>query len=387
MLKWLRVPERVFAFVMWIVSFVFAGFLIGLGGQIVAEVPKLESNLVAEQFADAAALDAARRTIRDNERALPALQEARSRAALELTAARNASNAAHDNFNTWAATRAVTVDPKQDPEVLRRTRELDALQVRQREAQRVVEAEDARVLAAQQAVAVARRQEADLLEAALPAYRRAVFVQELRIFGVRLALTLPLLGIAWWLVLKMAPWRRPAAAAPHGAGGSAAPVDPQARRSSSDYWPLARGFVIFALFAFFFELVPYLPSYGGYVRYAVGIALTVVAGHYVIGWMRRYLERRRQVEQQGEAERRRGLGTEHALKKMAANVCPGCERAVLTTGDVKPDFCVHCGLRLYDHCAQCSTRKNVFFRYCPQCGTGALATHDAPAAAGAAAAD
>lgn len=380
MLKWLRVPERVFAFVMWIVSFVFAGFLIGLGGKIVAEVPKLESNLVVEQFADAAALAAARRTIRDNERALPELQEARSRAALELTAARNASNAARDNFHTWAATRAVTVDPKQDPEVLRRTRELDALQVRQREAQRGVEAEDGRLLTAQQAVAAARRKEIGLLEAALPAYRRAVFMQELRIFGVRLALTLPLLGIAWWLVLKMAPWRRPADAAPRGAAGSAAAADAPARRGS-DYWPLARGFVIFALFAFFFELVPYLPSYGGYVRYAVGIALTVVAGHYVIGWMRRYLERRRQVEQQGEAERRRGLGTEQALKKMAANVCPGCERAVLTTGDVKPDFCVHCGLRLYDHCAQCSTRKNVFFRYCPQCGTGAEAAPPAPVSA------
>ena len=96
MFKWMRVPERLFAFAMWLLSLVFAGFLIGLGGKVVAEVPKLESDLALEQFADTAALKTARETIKQTEKALPDLQDSRQRAGLELTAASNALNSAQE---------------------------------------------------------------------------------------------------------------------------------------------------------------------------------------------------------------------------------------------------------------------------------------------------
>ena len=356
MFESLRAPERLFQIATWAVTVVFSGFLIGLGGKVVADLPGVDQNISVEQFIDSAALARAK-SATDSIHALQVGIEAEhQRADLALTARANAYRSVRAAFDNWIATRAATTDPKQDPQVLGKTRVLDVLQAEQRSAQAAVETIDARQLQLTQRLEKIAADEEELRRKALAPYQRAVSWRDLRVFGIRLLLTLPLLVIGWWLL---------------------------ANKRKSQYWPLARGFIVFALFNFFFELVPYLPSYGGYVRYAVGIMLTAVAGHYLIRAMQRYLANRTVAEQKTENERRQALGYEEAMKKMGLNLCPGCERPIAGGPSGSTNFCVHCGMQLFDDCGACGTHKNAFYQFCPSCGASSSKMPPAPTIAGA----
>ncbi|MCC6243928.1 MAG: zinc ribbon domain-containing protein [Gemmatimonadaceae bacterium] len=349
MFRGLRAPEKLFAMAMWLVSLAFASFLIGLGGKIVGDLPGVDQSVTVEEFVEPSARAALRTSADSLTRAQRDAQDARERADQQFTMAKNAYTSQREAFDNWIATRTATTDPTQDPEVLTRTRALDGLKASERTAQQSVEGLDAQLLSISQSLEANQQRVQTLEEAASGAYERARFRREMGVFGLRLALTLPLLLIAGWLVAK---------------------------KRKTEYWPLWRGFVLFAAFAFFVELVPYLPSYGGYVRYGVGVVASVIAGIYVIRAMRRYLQQRQQVEQQSEAERRKSLSYEDAVRRISAGICPGCERSI-AGGPLNPsNFCVHCGLRLFDECQRCATRKNAFFPYCPSCGVTSHASPD-----------
>ena len=348
--KGLRTPERMFRIVLWIVAVIFAGFLIGLGSLVVRDLPTVDGRVELADFIDkekAAPLDV---EIRKGAEQARVAEERLATLDLKLQSAQAAYDTAREAFDNWVAARQSTQRSDQDPEVIRRTHDLDVLSAATRAAEVAVEAARAEQLEMQQRLDATQRARSALDDAARDTFESAQRRMELHVFLIRLAITLPPLVIAAWLFVRQ-------------------------RRSS--WWPFVWGFVFFAVFTFFFELVPYLPSYGGYVRFLIGILVTIVVGRYAMVAMQRYLERQRVAEQQSEAVRRRSLSYEHAIKSTNAGICPGCERG-FKVHDGQTNFCMHCGMKLYEHCPVCTNRKNAFFHFCPSCGADKPASEPSP---------
>ena len=338
--KSLRLSEKWFRLGLWLVAFIFAGFLIGLGGTLIEQLPKVEEPLTQDAFLDPAAAKKAKAAIDHEARNGRDANEALEQARLKLIVAQADVASVHVSLDNWLATRRATARPDQDGELLTRTRALDELTAAERQAQAAVEAQEQRALDASQAGSRAGKALRQLQAEAAVNMEVATKRRQLRIFGYRLALTLPLLAVAGFLfkTSRRSPW-----------------------------WPFVWGFILFALFAFFVELVPYLPSYGGYVRYVVGIIVTVVVGRQAIVSLNRYLERQRLAELKPDVQRRQELSYDSARARLGKGVCPGCERPV-DLKDAANDFCPHCGICLHDRCVRCTTRKSAFSKFCFSCG-------------------
>lgn len=351
MSKALRLSEKWFRFGLWLVALVFAGFLIGLGGTVVGDLPKVEAELQLDDFLDKGQALALREREKAARKAGQAAQDAIEQARLQHDRAKNESQAARASYSNWLAARSVTRRSDQDPEVLARGRALDALQLAERKAGQALERQEQALLDARQSASAAQQRLDEIEQQGHKKLRAEQRMVELRVFLYRLLLTLPLLVAALWLFRKK-------------------------RRSM--YWPFVWGFIGFALFTFFVELVPYLPSYGGYVRYLVGIALTALVGRYAIIALTRYLERQKQAEALPDQQRRMALAYDQALAHLAKSLCPGCERPVDLKNETI-DYCPHCGICLFDRCGPCNTRKNAFGRFCHACGAAAASGQAAAA--------
>ena len=196
MSKALRLSEKWFRFGLWIVAFIFASFLIGLGGTVVQNLPKVEQRYTLEDFIDKPAATLTRSEIKLTQQTRQTAQESLDQARLKHNAARANSATARETFNNWLATRHATQRSDQDPELISRTQELDELKITERQALTGVEAQQQILLDAQQAESHAQSRLRELEQAASTELVKALRSQELRVFGYRLALTLPLLGFS-----------------------------------------------------------------------------------------------------------------------------------------------------------------------------------------------
>ena len=343
MSKGLRLSEKWFRRGLWLVAIIFAYLLTSLGNSIIRDLPQVEHQFSHEDFMDKAQATPLREQLKFIRQQQQDIDEYLQQVQLKLNSASTNYSTARATFNNWLSTRHATQLASQDSELIKRTEELETLKKIERQVQIESEQLAQQSLDIRQQASGLQNQLRQLENSAYEQYSDALRKQEVRVFLYRLALTLPLLLIASWLFLK---------------------------HRKNTYWPFVWGFIIFAAFAFFVELVPYLPSYGGYVRYGVGLLLTGLIGRQAIISLNKYLEKQKLAEQQPELKRREELSYDTALTRLSKNVCPGCERNV-DLKDARNDFCPHCGIGLHNYCHNCQARKSAFSRFCHQCGASA----------------
>lgn len=346
-----RLSERWFNRALWLVAFLFAGCLIGLGSLVVDDLPDVEHPFTLEGSLDRAKADASAAALAEIRRAQEDNGRRTAEAQLALDAARAASASAQDTFANWLKTRDATQRVDQDPGLIARTEKLDELKAAERTVEEQLAGLSRASLDLSEREAAQVRTDDELRADAQARLDAANGRQELRVFGYRLLFTLPPLLLAGWLLLK---------------------------RRRTRNWPFVWGFAFAAAFGFFVELVPYLPSYGGYVQYGVGLFLTLIGGRAAIGALQRYMERQRAEEARPKEERRQEIVTDQALARLAKKVCPGCERPI-DLADGRTNFCPHCGIGVFERCPACGERKSTFDRFCSSCGHRAVHAISAPA--------
>ncbi len=259
------------------------------------------------------------------------------------------------SFDNWIETRKTIGSPTEDKEILARANQLDIYYKNQQEWKNELSKlnQETELLSKQKnKLNLKIRTEKERAE---KVRSKAIKQYELKVFLIRLLFILPILILGIFFIVK---YRK------------------------HKYWPLFLGFIMFSFYAFFFGLVPYLPSYGGYIRYSIGIILSILLGIYAINKIRAFIEQKKKDLEKSTTERAKKVQTETAEKALDNHMCPSCGKDFIIkkwdkSSSLKKvnegfgmvtNFCRFCGLELFKKCTRCGTENFAHLPFCANCG-------------------
>ena len=263
-------------------------------------------------------------------------------------------NDEQESFDNWLKTRGTLGNPAQDTEVISRLRKIDEYQVvAQGWSAKVDSIEELRV-ALRSEINSTRDNIYSLENKAYYDYQDELVKYDLYVFFIRLLFVGPILALGIFFFL---------------------------RYRNHKFKPLFMGFTLFSIYAFFIGLVPYLPSFGGYIRYLVGILLTIGLGYYAITHIRIYMEKKQLMLKEASTERAKKLQIEIAEKAFNNHICPSCgkdfflknwerKHTVSPSKELQPitNYCRYCGLQLIKECPTCKQDNYAHLPFCISCG-------------------
>jgi len=344
-------------FILWGITIILSVFLINLGDRILDDVNDWFDSPHIETFQDNEIHDQLKKEKSELDKRISSVKEKMYHVSKSMEIADRRYQSEKKSFEIWLKARKVIGTPEEDSRIRLRASRLDKYR-------QVQEAWSNRIGTLELKIRDINREKDSVNEKRKvqvrkerKKYNAAYKKYTIYLFLIRLVFVLPILGFGIFLLIKF---------------------------KSSRLKPLIRGYVIFALYIFFVGLVPYLPSFGGYIRYTVGIALTVFAGIYVVKQLAVFAEKKKAELEESTEERSRNIKHETALKAYHSHCCPSCEKDFLMKNwqpktkvltdvvleDEAPSFCQHCGLRLFEKCPECGTRNFSHFPFCSSCGFG-----------------
>jgi len=346
--------EKTSRLINYFISLILCVFLILLSSKLIDDVDEWEESPSVEAFENTQFLKEKEDEKSEIERKIDLKNE-------KINSIENTIKIANSNylnekksFDNWLETRKTVGSPKEDKEVLSRAAKLDEFYKTEMEWTR-------ELTLLQDSIATLGKQKSTVQKLINQEQDRAYEEQEatfrtyeVKVFLIRLMFILPIFLLGIFFIVK---YRK------------------------HKYWPLFLGYVLFAFYAFFFGLVPYMPSYGGYIRYIVGIVVSVGLGVYSINKIKAFIERKKEELSVSTSERAKKVQTETAEKALDNHMCPSCGKDFIMKKWDKPlanskievlgtvtNFCRFCGLQLFKDCSNCGSGNFAHLPYCSNCG-------------------
>jgi len=348
--------ERTSRIVYYSISTILCIFLILLSNRIIGDLDSTTNRPYSRDFEDKIALSELDKNIDAQNTELENLYSKKETVEKTIETAKENHANEKQSFDNWLQTRKTLGSPDKDQEVVARVKKLDEFyQIEQewRAQLNTLQVQISETQKKEQQIQKSIDKEQDV---AYEKYGKALKKYDLKVFLIRLIFVAPILALGIFFFICC-------------------------RRHK--FYPLFFGFTLFSLYAFFFGLVPYLPSYGGYVRYSVGVLLTVGLGYYAIKRIRQFIEQKQAELKISTQERAKKIQTTVAEKALENHFCPSCGKDFLmrkwefpATKIIETDiykyvttFCRHCGMELFKQCENCGTKNFAHLPFCSLCGT------------------
>jgi predicted RND superfamily exporter protein len=346
--------ERTSRIIYFTISTMLCFFLVLLSNRIIDDIDRLTESPMQDQFENKTA-----RKELDKKMEMMAIEVDNlnnKKALLEKTIATAKENYTNEkqSFDNWLQTRKTLGSPDKDQEVISRAKQLDEFYKIEQEWRAQLNAKQTELDQKEKEQALIQQKiDKEILVGSVK-YDKAYKQYELKVFLIRLLFVGPILALGIFFFIR---YRR------------------------HKFWPLFFGFTLFSIYTFFFGLVPYLPSYGGYVHYAVGIILSLGLGYYAIKTIRQFIEQKQAELKISTQERAKNVQTEVAEKAIDNHFCPSCGKDFLIKKWETPtknndsevyklvtNYCRHCGLELFKNCSSCGNKNFAHLPFCASCG-------------------